>query len=83
MAKRVGRFEVSEKLIWDIINGKGNTQLFEGMIPVDVKRDMMRSKVEYICSGPMFDEVPEGQIIPMYRPVFDDGKSVPRWELVE
>ena len=83
MAKRVGRFEVSEKLIWEIMTGKGDTALFDGMCIVDLRRDFIRGVIEYYGTGPMFDEVPEGQLVPMYRPVWRDGETLPGWKLMD
>lgn len=82
MIKRVGRFTVSDKLLWDIAAGKCGTTIFHGMVPLDVNKDFMQMRTEFFCAGPMFDEVPEGQCIPEYKPIWQSGKTLPEWRRI-
>lgn len=76
--RRIGVFKVSDKLIRDSINNGMAAHIFNGSVPLDVRRDWISQTSEYLLWNPSFDEVAEGARIPSYVAVIENGAL--HWE---
>lgn len=81
--RRLGRFVVSEKLLFDAIDTGHGANVFHGLIPLEIRHNFLGGKFEYLGWHAGFDHLPEGEVIPDYRAVFDDGETFPRWERMD
>ena len=81
--RRIGRFTVADQLLRAAIDTGDGANLFDGVVPLDVRRDWFRSSTEYIAWHRDFRPIGEGECVPEYRAVFRDGQTTPTWELAE
>lgn len=81
--RRLGRFIVSEKLLRDAIDTGHGANVFDGLIPLKLRLDTLAGIYEYLGWHAQFDPLPECEIVPEYRPIFDNGTAFPRWERVD
>jgi hypothetical protein len=70
---RLGRVSISEKLLRESIKNGIAARLFYGSVPLDVSRDWLNSKTTYTLWHPRFDLVEEGEKIPNYMAVVENG----------
>lgn len=80
--RRIGRFRVDRRFFIELHEGEG-ANLFAGMVVLDVQRDWSNDQAQYVAIHPDFREVEDGGQFPEYRPVFESGTTVPRWEEVK
>lgn len=66
-------------MLHDAADSGNGANLFIGMVPIDVQRDFLRDTTTYIAWHRDFAEIPNGQVIPEYEAVFDEGSVIPRW----
>lgn len=83
---RYGTFEIDSHF-WrhiDITDGRvDGSNLFDGMVVVDVETLWNRDAKRYKAIHAQFREVKAGELLPEYRAIFDKGATVPRWEEVK
>ena len=61
----------------------GYLGLFKNIIILHTEPDPMAGRIKYFAAGKKFDVVPDGQIIPEYTAIFENGNTSPRWERVK
>ncbi len=80
-SRRIGRFTLSDFLLRQSINNGIAARLFYGSVPLDVQRNWMEATSAFILWNPSFDEVREGELVPEYIALVENG--VITWERVE
>ena len=78
--RRLGRFQVAEKLLRDAIDTGHGANIFAGCVPLDVQRDWLRGSAEYLCWHPDFDVIADGEITPEYVATFYENSATPNWK---
>lgn len=81
--RRIGKFEIAEKLLSDAIDTGHGQNLFANMVPLDIHRDWMRGVSTFIAWHPDFMAISEGRVTPEYVAIFHDGQTAPTWQHVE
>jgi len=76
--QRLGRVQVTDKILRESINSGIAARIFYGSVPIDIERDWMRQITTYTLWHPEFDRIEEGQQIPNYTALIENG--VVRWE---
>lgn len=80
--RRIGRFEVSQCLLYEAIDTGHGANLFAGCVPLDAQWDWMRGVVTFTCWNPQFEAIAEGRTVPMYSAIFQDQQTSPTWQKV-
>ena len=73
-----GSFEVHEKF-FDGLETLQGVNLFNNMIVLDVRRDVLRQRLEYYAIHPGFRGISVGEIVPKYEAIFTVGEIYPKW----
>ena len=76
--KNLGRFYVSNVFFHDLRPGDG-ANLFHGMVIYETNRRLDWRRTEYLAMHEDFDDVGEGEMAPVYKPVFDKMGAFPKW----
>lgn len=79
--RQIGRFKVHQRFFDRLAPGEG-TNLFDGMVVIDIKRDYLTGDAEYIAVHPQFREIAHGEIVPEYIGYFtheQGSTSLPNW----
>jgi len=67
----MGRFFVGEKFLMN--DQHGAARIFQGMVVLQADHRYDRMGTEYLATGEMFDEIPEGEMAPLYDVVVDEA----------
>lgn len=79
ISRRLGVFTVAMKVLdADLLEGAPMMKaLMAKVIPLEIYPKYVAGTLEYTAISPEFAEVPQGQIIPLYRPLFlREGESL-------
>lgn len=80
--RRIGRFTVADKLLLEAINTGQGANLFARAVPLDIRRDFISARTEYVCWHPAFDEIHPAEIAPEYVAEFTHVSNIPTWKRV-
>lgn len=78
--RRLGRWFVSRHITREYRCFEARKQVQDTVLIVDVRHDWNADRIEFLGIGEHFEIVPDGMVVPEYRPVIE-GDSV-RWEVV-
>lgn len=76
--RKIGRFFLSENFFKDLVPGAG-VSLFAGMVVLTAQQNPITGGTEYVAVHADFEELPEGNIVTEYHPIFSTTSAVPRW----
>ena len=77
--KRLGCFHVSGKF-FDNLDIDEGVNVFHRMVVLRASEDFRCFRVTYIAYHPDFDEVKEGEIVPLYYAEFSPDSVYPKWK---
>ena len=72
--RRIGRFTVSDQLLHQSIDSGIAAKIFNGSVPLDVKRDWFEQSTTFLLWHPSFDACAEGSIVPEYVLIVKDDE---------
>jgi hypothetical protein len=79
-SRRLGRFKVTGAFFRNLQPGEG-INLFHNMVVLRAEQDMTTDATNYVAMHPDFEEVPEGQVLPIYTASFAQGQIHPKWRV--
>lgn len=81
--RRIGKVNISYRVIEDAIDTGYGSNLFINAIPLDCHMNWPFNIVEYVLWHPDFDKLEPGEIPPFYEAHFKTGSVVPTWTRVK
>lgn len=85
MKRRVGRFEFPQCMFHPAA-AEDARAMFAGCIVLQMRDDLHAAKREVLADNPAFEEIEDGEIVPMYDCTFvtgEDGERRVEWTLQE
>lgn len=76
--RRLGRWMVSREISDDYRTMEARKKVQDTVLVLDVRYEFMSGSFEFLGLSEHFDIAPEGELVPLYRPVIE-GDLV-RWE---
>ncbi|NFH48131.1 hypothetical protein FC976_13095 [Clostridium sporogenes] len=78
---RLGKINIDQKDIKEMIRGGRNnifneTRLFDKVIPLQIQEDFITRTNTYVCYSKLFEDIEEGEEIPLYRVIIDSCSNV-------
>ncbi len=77
--RKIGKFYVDMEFFNNWNDGVEGCNLFDGFVPLEATHSYNRHRIEYTGYHDHFKEVPEGEVPPVYKPVFYSGAVKPVW----
>ena len=72
ITNRIGRIDFAVEAIKALLEGGNEAKIFSGMFPTTIRKGDRLGIVEFIVHSPDFDEVSQGDEIPMYEMIIHE-----------